>query len=515
MKRSTLVFGGVGVFAAASIAMLSGCPASALNDCDNGNCDLPDGSNVEGGNPDSGPGINDGSTTMEGGNPVDAPVGCDLGKDPSDSPLCVDEGVGVFVDGNSNAASPDGSRKAPYKTIGAAVTANGRPRIYVCAGTYSENVRLDAAHAISLYGGFDCSGWKYGTTGNKVTIAPPKGVAVTIDGVKNVVLEDLEIDGSADQATAGDSAIAVFAANATASLKRVSLIAGKATNGAHGSNGTDKPNYNTPNATDGKMAMASTPGGATPCACLDGKTTSTGAKGAAPAGFPDDGVANPAVGAANGGSTGSGTCGDGTVGANGLAKSAGAGSTSSGSASASGWVIVTDSTAGATGNPAQGGGGGGAKNGVMTAGGGGGCGGCGGTGGGAGGTGGSSFALLSFNASLSIDSSTLTSGGAGSGGAGGDGQDGQGGGALGVGAACNGGPGGIGAGGSGGGGGSAGYSAAVAYVGAAPITTTTTTAAGMKGTLGAGGQPGAGGGNGGTAGGGGGAGDSRAVLKLQ
>ena len=74
-----------------------------------GNADV-DGSVEGGGGDDGGPGITDGMVSvMEGGNPMDAPLGCDVSKDPSDAPLCVDEGMGVFVDSNSAAATPDGA----------------------------------------------------------------------------------------------------------------------------------------------------------------------------------------------------------------------------------------------------------------------------------------------------------------------------------------------------------------------------------------------------------------------
>jgi hypothetical protein len=504
----------------------TGCPGMNevdcidLNTCDctydeGGICHLDDageGGTSEGGSADGA--ATDGS---EGGNTIDAPPGCDLTKDPKDSLPCVSDSVGVFVDGTSGADTNPGTKAKPFKTIGKAISSAGAlPRAYVCAGTYGENLTIDSGHALSLFGGFVCGSWTYDAS-NKVKVNPPSGVGLLISGANGVVIEDLEIDGAADTGTPGDSAIAVLASSSIVTLKRAVLASGDGTDGAKGAVGSAKPNYATANASTGANANGAVPGPATPCACLDGTTTSTGGKGAAQNGFADDGTAKPPVGALNGGSTGGGTCTDGTVGANGLTKAGGGGSTTSGAASGNGWNSAGNATAGGTGNPGQGGGGGGAKNSSASGGGGGGCGGCGGTGGGPGGNGGSSYALLSLSSTLAIDNSTLTSGKAGSGGAGGDAQDGQGAGGAGQGAgiACNGGPGGIGGGGRGGGGGSAGFTAAIAYVGSAPKTTVTTTTPGAKGSAGGGGQPGAGGGNGGASGTPGGAGDSQAVLKLQ
>lgn len=414
---------------------------------------------------------------------VVAPPGCDLTKSPKDSAACVDDSVGVFV-ASSGDDGASGKKSAPVKSIakGLEVAASsGLPRVYVCEGTYDAAAVVKVP--IGLYGGLSCA-WAY--TGAKPKLAPPKGIALRVTKVTGpVVVEDFEIVGSADVNAPGDSAIAAFASESkNVTFRNVTLFAGAGTGGATGSGAS---NY----SAAAKPGVDSANGGtAVTCACLDGKTSSTGGKGGAIGADGDNGTATPAVGTPNFG-FGGGICNPGTNGVNGLAGASGKGATRPGSLTNEGWSPSADGTTTSNGNPGQGGGGGGGRVG-FAGGGGGACGGCGGAGGKPGGAGGSSFALLTFQSTVVVEGGTLTTSAGGSGGIGGTGQDGQAGGTPAGAGACNGGLGGNGAGGSGGGGGAGGHSVALGFVGTEPSVTGATLTQGAKGGAGGGGSPGAG-----------------------
>lgn len=441
---------------------------------------------------------------------IDAPPGCDLAKAPKDSPNCVDESVGVFVSPTGSDGA-DGKKSSPVRSIGKGVelaAARGLPRVYVCDGMY--DAAVDVRSAVSIYGGLSCA-WAVASVRPK--LAPSKGAALTVTKVSGAVLvEELDIVGSADAGTPGDSAIAVFVSESNNVLFRNVNLSAK--DGVAGGTGGGRSNYSGAAAKDGANSIGTSGGVATVCTCTDG-TSSTGGTGASGAGGgTKDGSSNPAVGGPNAGFSNTTTCGDGQTGTNGLAGATGPGATSAGALSTNGWSSVTSAAAAPSGDPGQGGGGGGAKTNFTSPGGGGACGGCGGAGGAVGGNGGSTFALLVYKSSVTVEGGSLTTAAAGRGGDGGPGQAGQSGGGAGGGAACNGGPGGHGAGGSGGGGGSGGYSIPVAWVGTEPTLKGAQTSFGAKGSGGGGGTPGAGPGNAGTVGTTGSDGKAQASLAL-
>jgi hypothetical protein len=426
---------------------------------------------------------------------VVVPADCDLAKSLKDSPGCVVDSVGIFVSASGNDGAT-GAKAAPVKSIGKGVelaASRGLPRVYVCEGTYDSAVEIKGA--VSIHGGLSCA-WAH--TGAKPKLAPPKGVALKVTKASGAVLvEDLDVLGSADQGTPGDSAVAAFVSeSANVTFRNTTLTAA---NGTPGSKGASRSNYTGTNATVGGTSAGAVAGAGASCTCVDG-TTSKGGNGATGAGVGiQDGSSVPSVGATNAGSSSTVTCSDGTVGANGAAGGAGASVSLAGSLAADGWTLPSKPASAPNGSPAQGGGGGGAKTTPNIGGGGGACGGCGGAGGDAGNNGGSSFALLAFNSTVTVEGGALATGNAGKGGDGGDGQAGQGGGALGSGA-CNGGAGGSGAGGSGGSGGAGGHSVPVAYLGTEPRVTGATVTPGSKGTGGSGGGAGGSAGNSGTTG---------------
>ena len=440
----------------------------------------------------------------DGDAPIDVPPGCDLAKSVNDSPACVHDDVGVFVSPTGDDAG-DGTKATPVRSIrrGLELAASRqRPRVYVCEGTYGDAVEITAP--IAIISELSCA-WSAG--GGKATVAPPAGVALRVTDVGGpVLLEGLAFVGSADPTKLGDSAIAAFVSGAgNVTFRNTDLTA---SDGVAGAVGEGRLNYNVP-AKDGIGAASGA--GAVTCACLDGITSSTGGKGGAIGSGGDPGSATPAVGGINAG-LGGATCTVGTVGANGSASAGGDAGSRPGDLAGGGWLAANDGSGGGNGSPGQGGGGGGGRNGV-TAGGGGACGGCGGAGGTPGASGGSSFALLSFQSTITVDGGVLKTGNAGAGGEGGPGQDGQGGGTGGVGA-CDGGRGGSGAGGSGGGGGGGGHSVPVAFVGTEPRITNATLTPGTEGSGGEGGKAGAGPGTAGNAGAKGAAGKAQRTLAL-
>ena len=439
----------------------------------------------------------------EGGQP------CDLAMDPKDAPACVDDADGVFVDATNGNDSGDGTKAHPFASITKAIAVGSKNRVYICSGTYTDALTLSSQHAVSLYGGFACGTWAY--TGTKASIAPASGLAVSIGEGVTSTIEDLQITGNAGSAP-GASAIAIFLDQASLTIQRATVSAGAGAMGQAGSLGKNAPNY-TKAATAGATAQGNTPGMHVDCGCTDG-TTSHGGDGASSTAAAKTGSASPAVGADNFGGSGATSCTAGSVGAGGATSAGGNASSTSGALTSSGWAESSNATSGGNGNPGQGGGGGGAEINFTAAGGGGACGGCGGTGGGPGGSGGASYGVLSYQSTLVINDSTVTSGAGGLGGTGGIGQDGQDGGAGGQGPDCFSGNGGPGGGGSGGGGGAGGSSAAVAYSGAAPQTNASTLTVGTPGGAGTGGMGGTGSGTAGNMGATGQAGAAMATLLL-
>ncbi len=419
--------------------------------------------------------VTDGSVNpVEGGNTVDAPPGCDLKKDPGDSPACIDEGVGVFVDGNSAAGMPDGTRKSPYKTIGDAVASNKRPRVYVCSGNYAENVKLDSTHAESVYGGFDCATWKYDRVANSVKVAPASGFALQIDTVVAALqIEDVEFDAPAGTA-AGVSSVAAFVnASSAVTMKRTTLKAqdgySPATPGAAASNYAANLDGN--NAADTNGAATKT------CNCVDA-TTSVGGRGGGVMVVQTTTNGTPSYSGGGGvGGTNMKACagvpaGGGLDGDKASAPATDSAATKLGKVDPTKAWVGASGAKGKNGLPGQGGGGGADGAGGTGGGGSGGCGGCGGGGGAGGLAGGATVALLTIASAVVLVSCTLIAGAGATGAGGGTGEQAQAGGNAGVqfnmGGGCSGGGGGNGSGGNGGAGGAGGISFGLLFSGSAP-----------------------------------------------
>jgi hypothetical protein len=469
-----------------------GCPSETPAVCDNGACD-----------PNQDGSANDGSSGG-GDSGVDgtAPPGCDPNADPKDAPKCVVNDFGIFVDATTGADTNSGSKELPVKSITAALTKlNGRPRIYVCEGTYAESVKLTSP--ISIYGGFACGTWEH--TGTKATVAPSTGIAaLEVAGVASPVrVADMTFTGPPSALQANRSSVAVFIRQSKIDFRRIEAKALEGTDGEKASTGS---NYDgTLQADDPKLAgnsASGTTGGAQQdcnAVCTNG-VKSTGGKGgmggnnaganmpsAGEPGKPDRGAGFG--GSANAGCLSVGAGGNGGLGNPGQSGTDGVAATVVGKLSDEGW-LPAGGAAGTIGGPGQGGGGGGGTTSASNgAGGGGACGGCGGAPGGAAQGGGASIALLALNSQVTITDSTLTTLKAGAGGNGIAGQDGQIGGFGGVQSlgGCSGGAGGKGGRGGASAGGAGGISVGVVYRGDKPTRSNANVTPGPKGAKGTGG----------------------------
>jgi hypothetical protein len=473
---------------------------------------------------------------------------CDPTKDPKDEPCVLDDAHGVFVaspqgvdggmdagDGGATPVSGDGSMSRPYATIGQALANLGnKARIYVCNGSYGEQVTITTA--VRVYGGLSCPAgatggiWTY-VGGTAHVTSPSSAPALSVTGVSSgaVAIEDVSFT-SPNATGAGTSSIAALVTSSSVSLVRVTLSAGDGANGAAGADGAAKPNENYVGlAADGGAQVWGSPGGlfgpisggaggVNRCLQFGSSAGGDGGLGCNPTasspGLGMPGTADPAAPTTQAGRDGLPAGAvlpiDGSVavintnndpGADGLAGDGGAAAPAQvyGTLSASGWAASAGGD-GTAGNPGQGGAGatdplyGSCSSPTQTiGGGGGGAGGCGGAGGKGGSGGGASIALASLNSTIDLRDCTLVAAAGGTGGAGGAGQDGQAGGAGGddnsfQSAHAAGAAGGNGAGGSGGAGGTGGISVGVLYVGSM---ITSDTATSQKTTLGGAGAGGA------------------------
>ena len=428
----------------------------------------------------------DASTDVAADVGVDAPPGCDLSKDPKDSPLCISDSVGVFVDGTKgDDAAGDGSKAKPVKSVAKALSILGaKPRVYVCEGAYAGSV--DVGQTVAIFGGLKCD-WSAGGTAPVLTGSKAEYVLKLT--AANIVLVDLDVRAK-DGSVPGESSVAVLVSSvAGIKLSRTKLVAGV---GQPGLTGALVPySYPSQAALDGKNASGSTAGGSNAVSCPGGSSTTGGAGGDGAGQAGGNGL--PALGAGQGGTAP--TCGAGGFGKDGNPGASASPATSITILGAlTGAWVPTAGAKGSDGGPGQGGGGGYGSGGGG--GGGGGAGGCGGAGAGGGGGGGASLPLVSIGSVVSLVASELVAAGGGKGGAGIAGQAAQpenGFGGNKAGAGCQAGSGGKGGNGGSSGGGAGGISVGILYTGTRPTTDVATDAkiaTGAAGTKGIGGSPG-------------------------
>ncbi len=430
-----------------------------------------------------------------------ADAGCDATQSPKTNACVVTDAYGVFVAPNGS-DSATGTMSAPFATVGRGVlaAASAHKRVYVCTGTYAEQVTIDAsANGVSLFGGLACPGddagdssWSY--TGHPATIAPTTGYALKVDTVSSpIVIEDLEL-AATDATTPGGSSIAAFVnGSANVDFVRVELSAGSGADAAMTPALSGQP----ATTTNGNAGTTSglgdgTGGAAVTCSCTNGGMTTGGAGGnggpmTAGAGSPGSAMPTVTGSPPADGAGGPAGCYAGHNGGAAPGGSGGGGAMSLGTLTSNGWTPATG-TGGSNGGPGEGGGGGGGD--ALSPANGGACGGCGGAGGGPGAGGGSSIALAIVMSTVTLDSCSLVASHGGAGGKGGAGQAGGLGGTASSAETClSGGTGGAGGAGGAGGGGAGGSSWGVAFVGTAPTQMNgTTISIGALGGGGAGGE---------------------------
>jgi hypothetical protein len=459
---------------------------------------------------------------------------CDLSQPPSKDNCVLQDGNGFFVapPPYGNDTTGNGSIEAPYATITKAVsevTASSTHRIYVCDGTYSDQITVSTG--VSIFGGLSCSASDAGThatdagaDGGSVNWAYASGTRAIVQGTSAdyvlkvdtvsdpVDLEYLELD-AATATTAGQSSIAALV-NASPKVSMVGLklvggMGGTGTTGGMGASGV------TPTGANGKTATDDNGAGQEVCTC--GSDTTIGGAGgtddevsATQGGTGSPGQANgsttpypPSPAPSNTGAGGPGAvmttgCMSGFTGALPPPQSGGtpgAAGVSAYTLNSSGFSPAGTGGTGSTGSIGQGGGGGGGGDvplgDLLGGGGGGGCGGCGGIGGFGGGGGGSSIGLAVVGSTVTLANCVIQGGTGGPGGPAGPGGGGGAGGLPGTPSSggCSGGTGGQGGTGGPGAGGGGGASIGIATDAASTVTPTGTTMA-IAGTPGSGGLDG-------------------------
>ena len=189
---------------------------------------------------------------------------------------------GVFVSPDGSDDEGDGSREAPFATIGRAIGASGaeRDHVYVAAGVYRESVEL--APGTSLFGGYGVGFGRRDLAGNETVIEgqlPEAGTlgAVNADGIDEATtVQGFTILGY-DRYTPGGSSYAVHITDSTDALviEFNEIRAGDGAPGVGGAGGTPGPD-----ASGAGFAPASQGGGAVDTGGTCGDHTVPGGTGA-------------------------------------------------------------------------------------------------------------------------------------------------------------------------------------------------------------------------------------------
>jgi hypothetical protein len=387
--------------------------------------------------------------------PPDVPV-CDAspGRSPLDEPCLVNEAYGVFVAPAGSDITGNGTRAAPFKTIGRGMGASKRgPRVFVCddGSGYRDPIVADrSTDGLGVYGGFDCATW-VSSANARTRVLPKDGPAITVSGLTvGITIENFDL--RTWDATAGASSIAAIIDTSVGVVFRRSLIvAGKGGAGSDGRDGTAGGNGSSVGVDQSGHApfcpasLVAMPGeipntqpGGVPVDSSCGATGGNGGVGSItlldPRSNPgENGQPTSGVSPANRANAGI-TCWsdtatpgvtDGSRGADGISGVPGASAPNGGIFSATGYSPPAPGGDGTAGRPAQGGGGGvgcpASRLCLGPSGGAGGAGGCGGQYGTGGGPGGASIGLLSWRSSVVLDKCEIISANGGTGGRGGHG----------------------------------------------------------------------------------------------
>lgn len=274
----------------------------------------------------------------------------------------------VFVSATTGSdTSGQGTAAAPWASIGHALAHLGSTaRVYVCNGTYNEQVSITAS--VSIFGGLSCTAGTWSYVGSHASVTGPANQpALTIAaGSSAVDIEDMAFTApnasGTDASGNGNSSIAALVnASTNVTFKRCALSAGNGASAAASPAGTSS-NYSGATAPAGSANTAGSggAGGTASCGYGSSKGGAGGTVGVS-AGAGGSGSSTPAAslgtpGVYDGAGGAAKQVGD--DGASGAGQTGGSAATSFGSLSASGWTPSAGGP-GQPGNPGQGGGGGG------------------------------------------------------------------------------------------------------------------------------------------------------------
>lgn len=213
----------------------------------------------------------DGTSSDAGANPPSS--GIVVAGNPDDSEL--NEQFGVFVS-TRGSDTANGTRSAPLATVSAGIRLAkqyGR-RVYVCAGTYKENVVME--DGVPMLGGIDCTtDWKFSKT-TRARIEAPSSPAVIAKNITTATrLDGFEILAP-DAALASEHSMAVFAVDSVGlTIAHSRLQAGRGGDGTNGAAPTTLIPSGNPNGVDGEPALRCGAG-----QCTTASTLAAGGNGA-------------------------------------------------------------------------------------------------------------------------------------------------------------------------------------------------------------------------------------------
>jgi hypothetical protein len=200
----------------------------------------------------------------------------------------------VFVSASTGSSGGPGTASAPFATISEGLAHLGSTgRVYVCNGSYSEQVSITSA--VSLFGGLSCTAGTWAYTGGKATVTGPANApALSVAaGAAVVDIEDMAFVSQTATGTDGtgngnSSIAALVSASSNVTMKRTSLTAGSGAGSS--SPGTTATNYTGGTAPDGSANSGGTGGKGGPASCTIGMSAGgaggNGVTGAAGNGGP-------------------------------------------------------------------------------------------------------------------------------------------------------------------------------------------------------------------------------------
>lgn len=199
------------------------------------------------------------------------------GPEQEPEPECIptdDEPDGDFTDTNCDGIDGDASRAVfvandgsdaaagtmdePVQTLGHAIelASESGKDVYVCNGSYAENVVID--HAVGVYGGYDCdNGWR--RISDWASVEPDQGVPLTVLGVSgDVVVDRFALRAPAGVEASESSQAARVIGSSNVHFSRVEFRAADGARGATGSDGKLHGEAKAPRGDDGSDAPLAT-----------------------------------------------------------------------------------------------------------------------------------------------------------------------------------------------------------------------------------------------------------------